>query len=247
MVSLHKNTLLSEDQSAMLLTNKLLHREPFIFIRYGDGALECINGVTGRTCDGEIYTAVLGTELRRCWDKVCNHPGAVIGDWMTASFDARSIVRRYEPEYTALIGMASPLWVHYETLLLMRESKALLGFYSAIRSDLRRKLLMGPEQWRPAAALLKADFFAVPVSTELFRRHISEIRLGLSARAFNVLLYGAGMAGNIPVVDNWLEHPERTYINLGSALDPLYRGRTRMQQLSVSRARVFMAALENQP
>jgi hypothetical protein len=243
MVSLHRNTLLSEDQSAILLTNKLLRLEPFIFIRYGDGALECINRASGRTCDGEIYTAVLGAELLRCWNMVCSHPGAVIGDWMTASFDAKSITRRYEPEYTALIGPATPLWIHYETLLLMRESAALLTFYNAIRNDPRRKLIMGPEQWRPAADLLKADFFAIPVSTELFRRYTPEIHQGLAVRSFDILLYGAGMAGNVPVIDNWAEHPERTYINLGSALDPLYRGRTRMQQLTSTRARAFMARI----
>jgi hypothetical protein len=30
------------------------------------------------------------------------------------------------------------------------------------------------------------------------------------------------MAGNVIAVESWARHPDRTYISLGSALDPLF-------------------------
>ena len=66
---------------------------------------------------------------------------------------------------------------------------------------------------------------------------------------FDVLLWAAGMAGTIPVVRLWEKFPSRTYINLGSAMDPLTRsatepkGYTRSGQLSHARAKEFFREL----
>lgn len=234
-MSLFKNANLNADQSALFLAGKLHNREPFIFIRYGDGALECINNLSGFTRDGEVYSKALGDELIRCWNLVINHPNACIGDWWSASFDKSSIANRYDHFYRELIGNAKPQWLHFETLLLMRETNALISFYRAVRLDTRKKLLMGPPHWAPAASYLKAEFIPIPISPYLFRDHLHIIRKILE-KDFDVFLYGAGMAGNIPVIDYWSLHPEKTFINLGSALDPLARGKTRSSQLSSGQA-----------
>ena len=234
------------DQSAEVLTYRLIGQKPFIFVRYGDGALECIAGKTGGTCDGELYSKSLAEDLVRCWNLLFTRPEqAVIGNWLSASFDERSVSNRYESEYQALISHASkvsgidPTFVHFEALLLMRDSEELVNFYKAIRNDKRKKLLMGPATWMPAADVLNTAFYGIPVIKDLHALK-DEIRIGLDIRDFDVLLYGAGMAGNIPVIDHWNANPEKTYINLGSALDPLYRGRTRKQQLDYSSSCVFM-------
>ena len=61
---------------------------------------------------------------------------------------------------------------------------------------------------------------------------------------FQILLYGAGMAGNIAAVKCWERFPDRTYINLGSALDPLFNAhQTRSQQLSHADARELFKEL----
>ena len=233
------------DQSAEILTYRLIGQEPFIFVRYGDGALECIAGKTGGTCDGELYSKLLAEDLVRCWNLLFTRPEqVVIGHWLSASFDERSVSNRYESEYQALISQApntgtNPTFIHFESLLLMRDSVELVNFYKAVRNDKRKKLLMGPATWMPAADVLNTAFYGIPVIKDLHALK-DEIRIGLDIRDFDVLLYGAGMAGNIPVIDHWNANPEKTYINLGSALDPLYRGRTRKQQLDYSSACVFM-------
>ena len=74
-------------------------------------------------------------------------------------------------------------------------------------------------------------------------RHLDSVSHELRREPFDVLLYGAGMAGNIPAISNWVVYPERTFINLGSALDPLFRGKSRRQQISPERARVMFREL----
>lgn len=242
------HTHFNEDESADILSEALVRKTPFIFIRFGDGALECISGKTGRTCDGELYSPELGRELKRAWNLLFTRPGVYIGDWFSASFSPTSPHGLYEEEYKGLIndarmrGKYMPNWIHFESLLLMRESTSLIEFYYTVRNDTRKKLLMGPKEWRPAAEILKSDFLEIPVSTNLLK-HVNEIKLALNGSEFDVLLYGAGMAGNIPIIDLWNSRRDRTYINLGSALDPIYRGQTRRQQIPVARAKALFEGI----
>lgn len=227
---------LDADASAALLTGKLQRLEPFFYIRYGDGALECISGRGSRTCDGEEYSPELGAELLTCWNSLLASPTVCVGDWLSASFDRTCTANRYEAEYAALVGTFTPQWLHFEALLFMRESDALMDFYAAIANDPRRKLLVGPAELAPAARMLGASFFGIPMCANLFDQRAWMLD-ELLRHDWDVLLYGAGMAGNIPAVRCWEQYPGRTYVNLGSALDPLGRGRTRRQQLSSARVR----------
>lgn len=234
-------TRLGADESAALLARKIRAQEPFLFLRYGDGAIECITGKRGSTCDGEGYSPALGAELLRLWNQAIRGRGVYLGDWLSASFDAQTKRTRYEREYSVLIGNAAPKWVHFEALLLMRESSELLDFYRAVKEDSRRKLFMGPAGNRDAAKMLGAEFLETPMRNLL--TYTGALSDELITRNFEVLLWGAGMAGTLPVVRCWEYFPERTYINLGSAMDPLFRGRTRQQQIAPERAREFFREL----
>lgn len=178
-------------------------------------------------------------DLRKC--RI--YPKVYVGDWLSASFDAGSEHARYAQQYAELIGSGTPEFIHFEALLLMRDSRALLDFYKAVKVDTRRKLYMGPLDNESAAKMLGAEFIPTPMR-DLFR--FSEVySRALLDREFDILLYGAGMAGNLPVVKCWQQYPGRTYINLGSALDVLFQGhKTRRQQLTpVAARRLFQELL----
>jgi hypothetical protein len=229
------------DTSATILAAEIRARDPFFFVRYGDGALECIRGKRGQTCDREAYSDFLGAELRRCWESVVNGPNTFVGDWLSASFDSLSEHSRYAEDYAELVGDADPTWLHFEALLLMRESAALVDFYRAVKEDPRRKMFMGPAGNAGAARMLGAEFIETPMENLL--AHTGALTDELITRDFDVLLYGAGMAGNIPAIQCWERFPERTYVNLGSAMDPLFRGRSRRQQIPADRARRLFSDL----
>lgn len=235
-------TTLTADESAEVLTRKIRAQEPFFFVRYGDGALECLAGKQGMTCDREQYSPQLAQELNHAWKALMRGGRNVfVGDWLSASFDAASEHARYAEEYASLVSEGTPQFLHFEALLLMRESEALLDFYRAVKQDTRRKVFMGPVECAGAAKMLGARHVVTPMHGLLD----ACVPLSLALREpFDVLLYGAGMAGNIPAVAAWITHPERMFINLGSALDPLFMGRkSRRQQISPERARAMFREL----
>lgn len=233
-------TQLTAAASAQLLTAKLKAGEPFLHLRYGDGALECMAGHPGGTRDGERYTPELARALREAWDCAVG-PNVFVGDWLSASFDESSAHAVYNDQYERLVGDSSlRSWIHFEALLLMPETQALMRFYRTLKDDRRKKLVMGP--MLGVAKMLGAKYLATPMRPDLHAYFVNGAPR-LWDRDFDVLIYGAGMAAQPHVVECWRRHPERTYINLGSGLDPLFRGQTRQQQIPVRRARLIFKGL----
>lgn len=226
-------TSLSPDESVKLLTEKILSHEPFYFAKHGDGAIQCIWGYGVETRDKEQYSPQLGAALASSIDALIKGDNVFLGDWMSATFDENR-EGEYAVEYEELMRGARARFIHFESLLLMRESQVLVEFYKAIATDRRRKLLMGPMAMAGAAKMLGAEHLVIPM--EGLFDCVGHLTGDLLSRNFDVLLYGAGMAGHIPVTQCWQKYPERTYINLGSALDVLFLGRTRRQQLPLRRA-----------
>ena len=236
-------TSLDEDHSAALLTNWIEARDPFAFIRYGDGYLEAMAGKRGMTCDREGYTENLGKAVRRAWDTFnLEIPTLFVGDWLASSFSGPDDPSIYEEQFRELVGpwASSISFLHPECLLLHRESQALLDFYRAVRNDPRKKVYLGPGENYPAAKMLGATFIGTPMRVDLLN-HVPRMVQDLEETSFDVLLWGAGMAGTVAVSALAKRFPDRTYINLGSALDPLFRGRSRKGQLLPERARGFFA------
>lgn len=221
------------DQSAAILADHLRRREPFFFIRYGDGATECIFDPKKHrhTCDGEFYTEDLGKMLLLTWRKLANGRETVFaGDWQSASFGGKTGNNRELERWHALTSNVPFRWLHFEALLLMRESTELVNFYRAVREDRRRKVYMGPQRNAGAARFLGAFHLVTPMIPDLIHRRLNMVA-SLEAFSPEIVLYGAGLAGNVIAVDHWERHPDHTCISLGSALDPLFGPRTRTQQL----------------
>jgi SAM-dependent methyltransferase len=239
-----RRTTLDPDESVAMLTEQLNRKQPFVFFKYGDGALECMYrlGECSRTCDGERYTAELAQELRWAWGELLRTPFAFVGDWLSASFGPDS-PELYVDEYADLVDGASPTWVHFECVLLMRLAQPLLEFYRALAMDSRKKLLIGRPEMAGAAKMLRAGFLPIPMCSDL-RPHLAKLEHRIGRGDFEILIYGAGMAGNVLAARLHQRYPNRTYISLGSALDPLFVGKkTRLVQVSPAAAREYFKEL----
>jgi hypothetical protein len=140
-----------------------------------------------------------------------------------------------------MFGDAKPTRIHFEALLLMRRSVQLREFYRAVREDPRPKIFMGPEWNSGAAKMLGATHLVTPTRDLL--DHTDRLLAQLRGRQFEILLYGAGMAGNIPAIRHWEDNTDRTYVNLGSALDPLFYRRTRNQQLGTEELKAMFKGM----
>lgn len=225
---------MTPDQGAETLTAYLRNKIPFFFARIGDGAIECLDGRKGQTCDGERYSPELAVELRKAIEAL-KGGGAIFGDWRTAVAGSEP---KYVPEWLELIGADREL-LNYESLLLMRQSEALVNFYRAVKEDTRRKVNVG----RGALETCKLLGCSRGINTPMTLGEDSAWLLpAIETMHPEVILFGAGMAGLIAVVKYWQAHPGVTCIHLGSALDPLFR-QSRQRQLSTKAAREMFKGL----
>jgi hypothetical protein len=229
----------SADQSAAILTDRIRKQLPTAFWRIGDGALEGIYNRLGQTCDGERYREDMGRDLCKVIAILAEMaPLGYLGDWASATNGSKP---RYVDTWVELLRPIEGRLLNFEALLLNRRTFALIDFYRAVRADGRRKLIVGAEFNRRARTMLNAEYLPVPM-VDLYA-YVAMLRKQLRKASYDVLLFGAGLAGLIPIVEEWQAHPDRTYIHLGSALDPLFKGRTRMGQLDIAVARKFFAEM----
>lgn len=223
------------DDSARLVTELIHNQQPFSFWRFGDGALNCVRGLQGATCDGEWYNPELGAALDNAMHATRSQ---YQGDWETA---VNGSAPQSVAEWKRWMQPTEDKLLHFEALLLNRQSSALLAFYRAVKADKRRKLIVGAHFNRGAGELLNAEYLAVPLQ-DLWDC-INVVAARIAERRYDVLLFGAGLAIVPTIAAEWVAHQERTYIHLGSAFDPYTKGRTRSGQLTSYQARTFLAEL----
>jgi len=221
------------DDSVRILTERIRQQQPFVFIKFGDGALECIyrTNQCKHTCDQEEYTSELAEKLKWAWHVLMRQPDIYAGDWMTASFTDDCQDHKYIPEWEKFIAGYHPNWLHFECLLIMSESQAVVDFYRAVKEDCRRKVLVGRPEMDRAAFMLGAEYVPIPMTTNLLP-YVDYMVAEVERHEPEVVLYGAGMAGNIAAALLKQRHPDWTLVSIGSALDPIFVGRTRTDQLS---------------
>lgn len=227
------------DDAADRLARHLRQGTPFGYWRLGDGAIECMSGRRACTCDGEWYNQQMGSDVANAIDDISKDSAQLIGDWETAVNGSDPAHVDKWVKYFAKVPPRRT--VHFEALLLNRQTRSLYDFYADVKADPRRKLVMGAEFNRPAAKMLNAEYLAVPL-VDLYSC-FAAVEKRLQDAEYDVLLFGAGIAGMLLAVGEWRKFPKRTYIHLGSALDPLFKGKTRSGQLSMAEARKFMGGL----
>ena len=230
----------SADASALLLTSLVQHADPFFFVRIGDGAIECLRRQPGHTCDGEPYSSQLAREVHEAIAGLKAMGSEVLwGDWATATAGSPP---KYVSDWQDLVDAGSRTLLNYEALLLMRRSPELLGFYRAVKADARKKVYIGSARHEGAGNMLGATVIPLPPTGGVYYAY-ELISLFLDYHQPDVVLFGAGIGGLIPVVDYWRSREHVTCIHLGSALDPLWCQPTRSRQLPQDIAREFFKEL----
>lgn len=235
---------LEADASASVLASLIENRQACVYARIGDGDVYCAfalppygNGEQANT-NGEVASPGLPLRIRRAIARIAHLPGYVYwGDYLSRSVDEPELGREWEQMRPWL--MRRPL-LHVEALLLHRRSDALRAFYAAAADDRRRKVYVAPAALAQGAELLGADHYEVPASNAYERAE--EIAAELDEERWQVVYLSAGYASKLIVAEGW--RAGRSYIDLGSALDPLYRSEsTRTGQLTQAEARALLGEL----
>src|ERR1700759_4836521 len=143
----------SADDSVKFLTEKLKKREPFVFVKFGDGDLFWMSENPVPIAGGETFRTGIGEELRQAARILGDLPHVYFGDQLTCGsgpylereqnqhiVDAPGYAglskegqMRYRPfgGYRFVYVDPATRFLHFECLLIHRISPELLEFYRA--------------------------------------------------------------------------------------------------------------------
>ena len=193
-------------KSIETLTHNINYSIPFTFVKCGDGELNCMAGWVGENCDGQPYSSKLGADLCLSYRQFMDLESYVV------------------------------MWDDQEkfNMLLHRtpnDPQKLKEFYLAIRKHDGPKIFVGPERLADAATLLKAQFFPVPAQDAYSQIDAAWNCLEDEIKPGGIYVFSAGMLSKVLIARAQKQVPDATYIDAGSAFDPLFFGETRTFQI----------------
>ena len=244
----------SADESAVILTNKLKAKQPFVFLKFGDCTLWWMAGKPVQSANGEVYRPGIDKELRDAARTLNSLPHVYFGDQLTCSSGPYLEKEQHQlVRWTPNAWTRDSRWVHFETLLLHRLTPELLEFYRVLKAR-PRKLFCGGTHLIQAADMLGCSRFGwvLPVDSHNSHSRTDSICKFLingaqhqnpTGEPWEILLLAAGHGSKLIAATLASKFPDRTIIELGSALDPLFVGRTRSEQVSQEAAREYFKEL----
>lgn len=244
----------SADESVKFLTNKLRNREPFVFTKFGDGDLYWMSGNPVPIAGGETFRPGIDAELRQSARTLAGLPHVYFGDQMTCG--SGPYMEREQDLYVRLpydcdnppfptsghvIVVTPARWLHFECLLIHRLSPELLEFYRVLKERREGTLLVSGSHLRLAQMLFAERYCTVDHANA--HGEWEPILDIMDLFKWHTLLLSAGRASKMIAAALALKFPDRTIIELGSALDPLFVGRTRSEQVRPEDAREYFKEL----
>lgn len=236
----------SADESAIILTNKLRNKEPFVFVKFGDCTLWWMAGKPVQSANGEVYRPGIDKELREAASTLNSLPHVYFGDQLTCSSGPYLEKEQHQlVRWTPNAWTRDSRWVHFETLLLHRLTPELLEFYRVLKADPRVKGVISGRRLWDASKMLGEIEPGMWFTVDQNNAHIetSETISLVASFEWEILLLAAGHGSKLIAAALASKFPYRTIIELGSALDPLFVGRTRSEQVSTGDAREYFKEL----
>ena len=180
---------------------------PFIYTKMGDGEIACLDGEQGVNCDGQNYSPELKERLSKAYDALS----------FQQKITGRCIVNPW----------GSPCRIlHHEG----NDQLAVRDFWLAVRNMPAWKVYVGPAFMHGVVDFLQCSAHVAVPATRAFDldEHIRRAIIDYWKPGCCVI-FTAGLASKCWIGDIASSHS--TCLDAGSALDPLFRGKTRTHQL----------------
>lgn len=230
-------------KSAEILAWLVETQQPFVFVRIGDGDLCCAFEVPGygtglANTNGEISNPDIARRQREAFKTIAGMPTAVYYGGFTYPYAAAGLEERWQ-DVKRLFAGCRPL--HVDALHLHRLDESLLRFYRAAAADTRHKMYVAPLNLAAGAGMLRATH--LPVLEYGASGHIDATVEQALEQEPEVVFVSAGYSTKPIIAALAAARPAGTYIDLGSALHPLFVGQTRRGQAPTDEARAFFEEL----
>jgi hypothetical protein len=203
----------------------------FVFVKMGDGEMSAMLGVVGANCDGQPYSKKLGDALRDAYKRIGKLNNVQITRWKLGmekniEFFEKELDIECTADHDLLLNRVGGLTpYHY-------------NFWKAIKESKRHKIFVGPKRLDGVIKFLNIDkFVEIPEKDSFSAKPIIPVTEN------SIVLFSAGMASKVWIGDCVKSCSKATYIDCGSAFDPIFVGKTRTQQMDQQALLDFYAGL----
>jgi hypothetical protein len=238
------NRDMAEKQHTLELFKEFLdNNEPFVFAKFGDGELLCMDGARGCNCDKHPYSKDLGDKLKKALFNISGKSNAYIADWNEPKF--LKIRSKYtNPETADNLNL-----VDYQLILSLDQNFGdhLREFYRSIKkaSETREVVMVIPEKLNGVADYIAPTGRIVNVpkinSFSKYDEVLSKITGDLKDNS--IMITACGMMAKSLISEVITENPLTTCIDFGSAFDPLFIGHTRDGQAPAENVKAFFDSI----
>lgn len=174
----------------------------FIFVKRGDGEEACMDEQHGENCDGVKYSHNLANDLIDAFDYFKS-----VENCFVVKFEDQ---KNYN-------------------ILLHRDDNDPSVFWKKVIASNRSKYFIGPNRLSEMAVLLNAPHIIIS-NTDAYNQIDGTLDI-IPIEENAIYIFSAGLAAKIMIYEMHKRNPNATYIDAGSAFDPLVR-MTRTDQIS---------------
>lgn len=220
---------------------------PFVFAKFGDGELGCMNGAKGCNCDRHPYSEDLSDKLKTSLFGLTSRPNTYIADWNETGGGLFATIRnrhinheKFNPDNL----------VEYNSLLSnpANFNDELRELYRSIRKCSERKkiIMIVPARLNGVRDYIapNAELINVPLvnAFSIYDKILSEVLNKVEEDS--IVITSCGMMAKSLIWKIVESHPSVTCLDFGSAFDPvMIPNKTRLGQADHNTAKAFFKSI----
>lgn len=217
----------TREQALSLFTSFLLTDKHFVYAKFGDGELACMNGEKGHNCDSHPYSEKLGDLLTSAFIGLNKMDDVYIANWQD---DGYSEIRDFFIKNCDL----NPKLVYYDTMLHVQNQldEHIYNFLKFIKLSTKRKIFFGPLRLNPVEKLLNINIHIEVPLVNNFKYYDKYVTwLSNNIKKDDIIIFSSGMMSKSLIYEIRQLEMNTTCIDMGSSFDPIFVGKTRLKQL----------------
>lgn len=220
-----------------LFTEKIENQKPFVYAKFGDGELACMNGEIGHNCDHHPYSKKLGDELTKSFINLNkNFDDVYIANWEDDSYsDVRNKICHENNLQLKL--------VYYDTMLHTKGQldEHIYSFIKALKESKQRKIFFGPKRLDKVISFLNLNIYIEVKLKNAFSLYENYLKwVSENIKENDIFIFSSGMMSK-PLIYKCksLGGKNTTCIDMGSSFDPIFVGKTRLKQENYEKLNKF--------
>ena len=199
------------------VADRITKNEQVVFVKYGDGEINCMTGVQGCNCDGDNYTSYLGSGLVHSLAFYIQHPEYYVGKWHGAEGIARM------QHVLNMLGMGEPNWADYHLVMndnIFFQRKGMYELLQAIQNTKRKKIIFSNERNLRMKELFRADTYIIVPERNWFENFPSYYEKVVAELTTDCLVFtSAGQGSKVLIAQLLTAMPSISCIDFGSSFD----------------------------